>query len=93
MTDLALTNHAITRMAQRAILPSDLDIILTFGSEVDDGILVRHKDVENVERAIRELLKRIQKMKGKRIVVSEGQIITAYHASGRRLNRLTRSRH
>lgn len=52
MNDLSLTTHAVTRMAQRAILPSDLDIILAFGSEVEDGILVREKDVECAERAL-----------------------------------------
>jgi hypothetical protein len=93
MNDLALTNHAVTRMAQRAILPSDLEIILAFGSEVEDGILVRQKDVECAENAIREILKRLQKLRGKRLVVSEGHLVTAYHATSREQHRLMRSRH
>ena len=93
MNDLSLTTHAITRMAQRAILPSDLEIILAFGSDVEDGILVREKDVECAERALRNLLKRVQKMKGKRIVLAEGLLVTAYHATDREQHRLTRSRH
>jgi hypothetical protein len=91
MSDLHLTTHAVTRMAQRAILPSDLEIILAFGSEVEDGILVRDKDVECAERAIRSLLKRVQKVKGKRIVVSDGYLVTAYHATDREQSHLMKS--
>lgn len=93
MNDLSLTTHAVTRMAQRAILPTDLDIILAFGSEVEGGILVKEKDAECAERALRNLLKRVQKMKGKRIVMADGCLVTAYHATDREQHRLTRSRH
>lgn len=93
MNDLSLTTHAVTRMAQRAILPSDLDIILAFGSEVEDGILVREKDIECAERALRNILKRLQKVRGKRLVMVDGSLVTAYHASDREQHRLMRSRH
>lgn len=92
MTDLSLTSHAITRMAQRAILPSDLDIILAFGSEVEGGFLVRDQDAESAERAIRVLLRRLQKVKGKRLVTADGTLITAYHATAREKQRLLRNR-
>ena len=92
MTDLTVTSHAITRMAQRAILPSDLDIILAFGSEVEGGFLVRESDADCAERAIRNLLKRLQKIKGKRIVTTDGRLDTAYHASSREQRRLLRRR-
>ena len=93
MSDLALTNHAVVRMAQRGILPSDLDIIFAIGSEVEDGILVRQKDVEAAERSIRNLLKRLQKVKGKRLVLAGGCLVTACHASDRERQRLTRRTH
>jgi hypothetical protein len=93
MSDLTLTNHAVARMAQRAILPSDLEIILAVGSEVEGGILVREKDIECVERAVRSLLKRLQKMKGKRLVMADGCVVTAYHATDREQHRLMRTRH
>ena len=92
MNDLSMTTHAVTRMAQRAILPSDLEIILAFGSEVEGGILVRAKDVECAERALRNLLKRVQKVRGKRLVMADGCLVTAYHATDREQHRLMRSR-
>ena len=38
MTELALTDHAAVRMAQRGIAPSDVDLIMAIGSEVEDGV-------------------------------------------------------
>lgn len=93
MNDLRLTSHAVTRMAQRAILPSDLDLILAFGSEVEGGLLVRKKDVEDAEIAIRGVLRRLQKIRGKRIVVSDGEVVTAYHATNSDQHRLMKRGH
>jgi len=93
MNDLSLSTHAVARMAQRAIQPGDLEIILAFGSEVEGGILVREKDVECAERTLRRLLKRLQKVKGKRLVIADGCLVTAYHASDRQQIRLSRGRY
>jgi hypothetical protein len=73
MAALALTSHAITRMAQRGIHPDDLDLILAVGTEVGDGILVRKKDVALVEHQMKAFLKRLRRIQGKRLV-SEGAI-------------------
>lgn len=90
MSDLALTHHAVVRMAQRGILPIDVDLILAIGSEVEDGFLVRRKDVKIVERDVRDFLKRLKKVEGKRLVVTDGCLVTAFHASPREQHRLTR---
>ena len=45
MSDLRLTQHALARMAQRGIQPSDIPFILAVGSEVPDGLMVLKSDV------------------------------------------------
>lgn len=92
MTSLALTNHAAVRMAQRGLLPSDVDLIMAIGSEVEDGVFVRRKDVQVFERSVRGLLKRVKKIEGKRLVVTDGCLVTAFHASPREQHRLLRPR-
>ena len=57
MTNLVLTDHAVLRLAQRGIVPSDLDLIMAIGSEVEDGFLVLKKDIQVVEHALRAILK------------------------------------
>ena len=91
MNMLTLTNHAAARMAQRGILPNDAELIVLIGTEVDDGYLVRDKDYQLLELAMKTLLKRFERLVGKRLVTSEGRIVTAYHASKKRQRRLMRS--
>ncbi len=90
MLDFNLTEHAIMRMAQRGIQASDLELILTIGSEVGDGVLVRKKDIQAVEQVVRSLLKRLKRLEGKRLVLGNGHLITAYHATPRDTDRLLR---
>ena len=93
MSDLALTSHAIMRMAQRGIDHIDLDLIIAIGSEVDDGLLVKRKDVAESELFLRGLLKRLKKIEGKRIVVADGCLVTAFHATDREQRRLMKQVH
>lgn len=50
MSMLVLSRHAETRMRQRGMRPSDLDLILHFGSVIDGDILdvyfLKNKDVQ-----------------------------------------------
>jgi len=91
MAAISITGHALTRMAQRGIRSDDLDFILAVGTEVDDGILVRRKDVLLIERQMKALLKRLRRIEGKRLVVADGHLITAYHASDDQQSRLLKS--
>jgi hypothetical protein len=90
MTDLGFSDHAVVRMAQRAILPNDVDLILAIGTEVEDGVFVRRKDVQLFEHAVRGILKRLKKLEGKRLVVTNGCLVTAFHACPREQHRLMR---
>lgn len=90
MTATTITRHAAVRMAQRGIPLKDAELIQLIGSEVDDGYLVRDKDCQAVERLMKSLLQRVQHLKGKRLVIAEGRIITAYHAGPRQKRRLLR---
>ncbi len=45
MSTLVLSRHAETRMRQRGLRSSDLDIILRCGSEIDGDVFLSDKDV------------------------------------------------
>lgn len=91
MNTLIITNHAAVRMAQRGILPKDAELIALIGTEVDDGYLVREKDYQEVEYALKALLKKLERLVGKRLVVCDGRILTAYHSTKRQQCRLLRN--
>lgn len=75
-----LTKHALARMAQRAISSADIDLIMLIGTEVEDGYLVRGKDRQAAERQLKQLLDQVRRLEGKRAVVADSRVVTAYHA-------------
>jgi hypothetical protein len=81
MNSLILTGHAAMRMAQRSIKFKDAELIALIGTEVEDGYLVRFKDYQEVEAQLMRLLGRLRHIVGKRLIVADGRIVTAYHAS------------
>ena len=81
MTGLPLTQHASVQITQRGISMGDLELITLIGSEVDDGYLVRAEDCQAIEQRLRNLLSRVKRLKGKRVVVADGRVITAFHAT------------
>jgi hypothetical protein len=90
MSRLAMTNHAAVRMAQRSISMKDSELIALIGTEIDEGYLVRTQDYREVERLLKQLLQRIRRLAGKRLIVSDGRIVTAYHASNACQRRILR---
>jgi hypothetical protein len=78
MSGSTMTNHAAIRMAQRGFAADDLTIIQIIGIEVEGGYFVRDKDCQELERTAMQMLARVRKLAGARVVISDNQIITAY---------------
>ncbi|GFZ98752.1 hypothetical protein GCM10010923_03720 [Blastomonas marina] len=88
MGALGISRHARTRMAQRGLREADIDLILRLGSEVEGGILVRRKDFERYAAGLRDQLRRAERLVGKRLVMADDTLVTAYHSSGTDTKRL-----
>jgi hypothetical protein len=80
MSGATTTNHAAIRMAQRGFDADDLAIIQIIGIEVEGGYFVREKDCQELERKAKQMLARVWKLAGTRVVISDNKIVTAYHA-------------
>lgn len=91
MLDLHITRHAQTRMDQRGLNDADIELILAFGYEVEGGFVLRRKDVQAQLQRLRAQIQRMEKLEGKRVVVAQDHLVTAYHASGEDLKRLLRN--
>lgn len=90
MSALSLTQHAVVRLAQRGMSANDADLIMLIGSEAPDGYMVRDHDCADIEAALKQLLNRLQRLKGKRVVVLGERLVTAYHATPKEQRRLRR---
>lgn len=81
MEHLHITKHASLRFAQRSISISDAEMIMGFGTEVDDGYIFLNQNCDALESELKAAIQRVRKLRGKRIVVGNGQLITAYRAT------------
>ena len=76
-----LTQHALIRMAQHGIKIEDAELIMMIGTEVEDGQFVRTKDCQTFEHAVKQLIERVWRLNGKRVVLVGDRVVTAYHTS------------
>lgn len=90
MEHFEITKHANLRFAQRAISICDVEMIIGFGTEVDDGYIFLNQNCEALESELKAALQRVRKLRGKRIAVGNGQIITAYRATASTTRKLLR---
>jgi hypothetical protein len=90
MSALTLTQHAVLRMSQRSIRLEDLELAEFIGTEVEGGCLVRRKDVQAFERALKKLVGQARRLSGKRVVRAGDVIVSAYHATRGKERRLLR---
>jgi hypothetical protein len=86
-----LTDHAVQRFAQRGFRIDDVEIIMELGTEVKDGFLVLEKDIQAFDRALKSFRDRVLRLRGARLIVAEGAVITGYHADKRKQKALLHS--
>jgi hypothetical protein len=82
--DLQITNHAQTRFRQRGISSLVLEYLMQYGdSEVVKGgayrIYLTKKNANNVIRALKKEIHKIERAQGLIIVEKAGSILTGYH--------------
>lgn len=90
MSAITVTRHATARMQQRGIPSRDAELIVLIGTAVEDGYLVRAKDVQEALRDLKRLMSRITHLEGKRLVMDGNNMLTAYPTNRRKQRRLLR---
>lgn len=80
MRNIEVTKHATERLAQRGMSLADVEMIVAFGTEVDDGFVFLGKNCNELESELKASLKQIRRLCGKWVVLEDGHLVTAYHA-------------
>jgi hypothetical protein len=91
MKHFDITKHATLRLAQRAISIADAKMIVKFGTEVDGGYIFLEKDCDVRECELKAALQQVRRLRGKRVVLEDGHLVTAYRATTATTRRLLRS--
>ena len=86
-----LTNHATTRMQQRGLRHEDMALLLETATQVSpDAYLLTETDAEREIAVRKNEIQRLERLKGRKIVVDGGVILTQYPSSKSDQNRTLR---
>ena len=94
MENITYSNHAGQRMQQRGIRKQDIDLLLTYGTQIGDAsILLSDKDAAREITHRKREIQALERLRGCKVVISEGVVVTCYRAHSRHLKRLLRRHH
>jgi hypothetical protein len=89
---MRITEHAHTRMQQRALHYHDLNLITEFGTEFVDGLVLRDRDVDLAVLTKKREIDRLEKLRGRALILNGENLITTYSPSKKRMKRFMRQR-
>lgn len=89
--NMATTQHASLRCAQRRVRPGDLELALRIGTPTDDGVLVCEADVQTQVTELKRQITRIERLKGLYVACPGEVVVTVYRPSRRREKRILRN--
>lgn len=80
----SITQHAETRMNQRGIRKEDFGLLLATADQVASDAYLMTNEIADEEIARRKKeIQQFERLRGKKLIVEGGVIITSYHATRR----------
>ena len=80
----SVTQHAEMRMNQRGIRREDFGLLLATADQVaSDAYLMTNEIVDEEIARRRKEIQQLERLRGKKLVVESGTVITGYHSTRR----------
>ena len=93
MDAIRYSNHAGQRMQQRGFRKQDIDLLLKCGTHIDDtSVLLSDKDAAREIARRKHEIQALERLRGSKVVISEGVLVTCYHVPGKHLKKAIRHR-
>ena len=81
MKKLMYTRHAEARMQQRGMRRGDEELILEFGTRIDDETwLLRDRDVNQEMVDMKRTMQRLSRLSCRKVVLRDDRVITSYRS-------------
>lgn len=77
----ALSNHALSRIRQRGLKEADVDLVLRYGTDARDGVILRQQDAQRRIAEIKREMTALSRLTGTFVVTKANHVITAYRPS------------
>ena len=78
-----LTTHVQARCQQRGVKERDLDLIVQYGTETPNGLILTRKDIAEVEREVKRLMNRLSRLQDVFVATDGKTMKTTYRATRR----------
>ena len=75
-------------MQQRAMNSADVDTIMSYGTQVPGGHLLRERDVNEAISGLKGEIRRLERLKNRAVISDRETIVTVYPASRRKQKQL-----
>ena len=85
---MEFSSHARKRMRQRAMSLTDVETIVSHGTEVRDGYLLRERDVNKEVSRLKSQIKALERLRNRAVICDKGTVITVYPALKRKQRQL-----
>lgn len=80
--------HARKRMQQRAMSLTDVETIVSHGTQVRDGYLLRERDVKEEVSRLKGQIRALERLRNRAVICDRGTVITVYPAAKRKQKQL-----
>jgi hypothetical protein len=81
MKTATMTRHAHERIPQRGYQETDVELVMSHGTQTSEGYLLRRRDVAQADRETPKTdLKRLPRLVGTFVVVQDGNVISIMRA-------------
>ena len=81
MINLVYTRHAESRMRQRGTRTGDEELVLEFGTQIDDETwFLRDRDVKQALVNMKRTMQRLSRLSCRKVVLRGDRIITSYRS-------------
>lgn len=88
------TKHARTRMQQRGIRQTDLEVVVNAATTIDaDSVMLLNQDVDREVRKRKREIAILERLRGCRVVLAGESVVTAYRPARPVEKRLIRGTH
>ncbi len=92
MKNFISTNHLIKRESLRGFQSGDVDYILNHGKQIQNSICMLSSLCRDLVDKHKKEIKRIERLKGKTVIVEGGIAITTFHMNRNKLKSILKRR-
>lgn len=78
---MELSVHAQQRIQQRGMRKTDVELIMRFGTRVNDGYFLRTRDVLQAQHDLKIVMSRLDRLSGRVVITAGSTVVTTYVVS------------